>query len=155
MQYDWPREALPEPPAELPRGGWIFFAFLAGDDLLTLRVDRGSGVIVDTRIVPLGDRARAGYVANAVDLDDASARSGTAAQAAETAYGAEFRAACPDQRYQSWLAARIYAERGEIVWHVEYESVNADGEPVTPLTLDVSWETGDLQNVANADEPCA
>jgi len=153
MQIDWPREGDSQPLAELPLGGWIFLAFLSDDDLLTMRIDRGSGTIVETKQLVLGDRARAAYAAHPIELSAATTRSGTAAQAAETAYGLDFRSACHDQRFMSWLTVRQDDVAGIPNWHIEYV-VRAD-EPQPSLKLDIDWRSGEIGDVENATEPCA
>ena len=41
MQLDWPRDASVPEFTDLPRGGWIMLAYVADDELLTMRIDRG------------------------------------------------------------------------------------------------------------------
>lgn len=151
MQIDWPHERGTQAALDLPPGGWIFLAFLSENDLLTMRIDRASGVIVQTSLISLGDRARSGYADRAIDLVESTTSSSTAALAAETAHGTAFRNACPDQRFLSWLTARKSAD-GRVDWHIEYPSV-AD-EPQPPLEMDIDWQSGQIQNVANASAPC-
>jgi hypothetical protein len=153
MQIDWPHAADDLPLTELARGGWIFMAYLSQDDLLTMRIDRGSGTIVETRLTNLDDKARDAYAAHPIDLNAATTRSGTAAQAAEAAYGLEFRNACRDQRFMSWLNVEHDLNTGTPHWHIEYEA-RAD-EPQPSMKLDIDWQTGDIRNVENATAPCA
>lgn len=153
MQIDWPPERTESPAPELPRGGWIFLAFLSQDDLLTMRIDRASGTIVETGLISLGEQSRAAYAAQLLDLSWAQTSSGTAMLASEAAYGTAYRDACPDQRFTSWLTVRRLPDSGLQAWHIEYKSV-AD-EPQPSMTMDVDWQTGQIQNVTSADEPCA
>ena len=153
MQIDWPREPTDKLALELPPGGWIFLAFLSQDDLLTLRIDRASGSIVQTGLISLDKQTPADYAAQLVDLTAASTSSGTALLAAEASYGTDFRNACPDQRFTSWLTVRRLPEADSQAWHIEYKSI-AD-EPQPAMTMNVDWQSGEIQNVTNAAEPCA
>jgi len=153
MQLDWPGEAGNPPAGQLPIGGWIFMTFLSSDGLLTMRIDRGSGVIVDTEILDIDSRFRDAFPATPIDFSLAKTSSGTAASAAEVAHGTEFRSACPDQRHTSWLAVQTDSSTGATAWHIEYESRGEQPQP--SMTLDVDWITADIRNVENATEPCA
>ena len=153
MQIDWPHEADDRPLSELAHGGWIFMAFLSQDDLLTMRIDRGSGTVVETRLTNLDNKARDAYAEHPIDLNAATTRSGTAAQAAEAAYGLEFRNACRSQRFMSWLNVEQDANSRTLHWHIEYEA-RAD-EPQPSMVLDIDWQTGEIRNVENATTPCA
>jgi len=153
MQIDWPPDKVNGTVTQLPPGGWIFLSFLGSNGLLTMRIDRGSGVIVDTRILAIGERFRDEFGATPIDLSKASTTSGTAALAAETAHGTAFRSACPDKRHTSWLSAQSDPVTGQMAWHIEYE---AQSDPPQPsMTMDVDWQTGQIENLANDRQPCA
>ena len=152
MQIDWPLEPQPEQFAELPQGGWILLAFLSKGELLTMRLDRGSGTIVETRLLALVEASRDAYAAAAIDFEQASTTSGTAARAADAAYGSEYRAACPEMRFVSWLTVAREPVTGQPVWRITYET-RAE-EPQPSMMLDVDWQTGDILNVTNATADC-
>jgi hypothetical protein len=118
-----------------------------------MRIDRGSGVIVDTEVLDIDSRFRGAFPATPIDLSLAKTTSGTAASAADVAYGTEFRSACPDQRHTSWLAVQVDPSTGATSWHIEYESRGEQPQP--SMTMDVDWNTADIRNVENATEPCA
>jgi len=152
MQIDWPGDAGTVPAGQLPTGGWIFLTFLSSDGLLTMRIDRGSGVIVDTETLDIDSKFRDAFSTTPIDFAAAKTSSGTAASAAEVAYGATFRSACPDRRHTSWIAVRVDPATGALSWHVEYESRGDQPQPA--MTMDVDWKSADIQNVENATEPC-
>jgi hypothetical protein len=153
MQIDWPPDKISGPVTQLPFGGWIFLSFVGSEGLLTMRIDRGSGIIVDTSILGIGDRFRNEFGSTPIDLSKTSTRSGTAALAAETAHGTAFRSACPDKRHASWLSAQPAAANGQMAWHIEYESQGEQPQP--SMTMDVNWQTGQIENLANENQPCA
>ena len=74
MQLDWPGEAGNPPAKQLPIGGWIFMTFLSSDGLLTMRIDRGSGLIVDTEILDIDSRFRDAFPATPIDFSFARPR---------------------------------------------------------------------------------
>jgi hypothetical protein len=152
MQIDWPPDKVTGAVTQLPFGGWIFLSFLGSDGLLTMRIDRGSGIIVDTRILTIGDRFRDEFGSTPIDLSKASTTSGTAAAAAETAHGTTFRSACPDKRHTSWLSPQPDPATGQMGWHIEYEAQSDQPQP--SMTMDVDWQTGQIENLANANQPC-
>ncbi len=153
LQVDWHREDVGDPIGQVPRGGWIMFAFVSEDDMLTMRLDRGSGTIVETRVVSLDDASLERYLSNPVDYSQARVASLTAMTAVEAAYGNAWRSKCYDRRYISWVTIRTDAETGERFWHIEYEE--REGELGTNLTADVSWQSGEIMNVRNQNLPCS
>jgi hypothetical protein len=153
MQIDWPQDKASGAVTQLPFGGWIFLTFLGSDGLLTMRIDRGSGIIVDTRILTIDDRFRDEFGSTPIDLSAASTTSGTAAAAAETAHGTTFRSACPDKRHTSWLSAQPDPATGNMAWHIEYQTQGDQSQP--SMTMDVDWQTGQIENLANDNQPCA
>jgi hypothetical protein len=152
MQMDWPGEAGSPPAGQLPIGGWIFMTFLSSDGLMTMRIDRGSGVIVDTEVLDIDAKFRDAFSTTPIDFSAAKTSSGTAASAAEVAYGSTFRSACPDLRHTSWIAVQVDPATGATSWHIEYES--RGDQPQPSMTMDVDWQTADIRNVENATEPC-
>ena len=153
LQIDWPHERSNESSLELPMGGWIFLAFLSHNDLLTMRIDRASGTVVQTGIIALDGGSRSAYADQVIDFSTATTSSATAIGAAEAAYGTTFRNACPDQRFTSWLTVQRLAESAVNSWHIEYKSVAESPQP--SMAMDIDWQSGQIQNVTNADEPCA
>jgi hypothetical protein len=152
MQIDWPGDASAQPASQLPTGGWIFLTFLSSDGLLTMRIDRGSGVIVDTETLDIDSKFREAFSIAPINFSAAKTTSGTAASAAEVAYGSTFRSACPELRHTSWVAVQVDPASGATSWHIEYES--RGDQPQPSMTLDVDWKNADIQNVENATEPC-
>lgn len=155
LQVDWPREPQDEPAplGQIPRGGWIMFAYVSGEEMLTIRMDRGSGTIVETRVVTLDADSRARYLANPIDYGQSKVASLTAMTAVEATYGNTFRTQCMDRRYVSWVTIRTDDATGERFWRIEYEE--QDGGIDSSLSVDISWQTGEMQNVVNADRPCS
>lgn len=155
LQVDWPREPQddPDPLGQVPRGGWIMFAYVSGDEMLTIRMDRGSGTIVETRVVTLDEDSRVRYLANPVDYSQAKVASLTAMTAVEATYGNAFRTKCMDRRYVSWVTIRTDDTSGERYWRIEYEEQEAGVG--SNFSVDISWATGEMENVVNADRPCS
>jgi hypothetical protein len=153
LQVDWHREDVGDPVGQVPRGGWIMFAYVSGDDLLTLRLDRGSGTIVETRVVLLDEDSIHRYLRNPVDYGQARVASLTAMTAVEAAYGNQYRSKCYDRRHVSWATILTDEDTGERFWHIEYEEREADLG--TNMTADVSWQTGEIVNVTHEDLPCS
>ena len=153
LQIDWPHEPTAARKSDLPAGGWIMLAFVGGDKMLTMRLDRGSGIIVEGRISTLDAKTQSSYGASPLDLASASTTSGTAMQAVEAAYGNSFRTACPDQRFTSWIFSAVDPATGARSWHAEYEQRSDSPQP--SMSVDIAWATGDLSNVKNATQPCA
>ncbi len=153
LQVDWHREDVGDPVGQVPRGGWIMFAFVSGEDMLTMRLDRGSGTIVETRVVPLDRASRERYLANPVDYSQPKVASLTAMTAVEAAYGSAYRSKCYDRRYVSWVTILTDDATGERFWHIEYEEREA--ELGTNMSADVSWQTGEVLNVSNQELPCS
>jgi hypothetical protein len=153
LQVDWHREDVGDPVGQVPRGGWIMFAFVSEDDMLTMRLDRGSGTIVETRVVTLDDATLDRYLSNPVNYKEARVASLTAMTAVEAAYGNAWRSQCYDRRFISWVTILTDEATGERFWHIEYEEREA--EPGSNLTADVSWQTGEIMNVSNEDRPCS
>jgi hypothetical protein len=153
MQLDWPRDRPDANQSALPRGGWIMLAYVGGNELLTMRIDRGSGTIVEARLSDLDETTRASYANAVLDLSTATTTSATAMQAAEAAYGHEFRTECPDLRYTSWLSTSRDAVTGARAWHIEYEQ-RVDGD-TSSISMDIDWAWGAVQDVVNDVPPCA
>jgi hypothetical protein len=152
LQIDWPRDVAAET-SDLPTGGWIVLSFLSDDEMLTMRIDRGSGTIVETRVVDVPEDDLDTFANSVIDLSAASTRSGTAMRAAFEAYGREYRVMCPDRRFVSWLTVRRDPVSGSTYWTIEFED-HSEEEPA-PLRLDVDWQTGDVLNVENAGAACS
>jgi hypothetical protein len=152
LQIDWPRDVAADS-GNLPVGGWIVLSFLSDDEMLTMRIDRGSGTIVETRVVDVPEDELEAFANSAIDLNAASTRSGTAMRAALEAYGREYRAICPDRRFVSWLTVRRDPVSASTYWHIELED-HSEEEPA-PLRLDVDWKTGEVLNVENAAAACS
>jgi len=152
MQVDWPDESIEQLPAELPPGGWAILRYLSGNDMLTLRVDRGSGVVVETEVLRLAEEDAAHLAAHAIDFRRASTNSATAVLAAEAAYGQRYRAACPDRRRQSWIGVIADASRGRPAWFVRYQD-NDRRETIT-LSVRIDWASGDIYDEVIVDPDC-
>ena len=154
LQVDWPREPQddPDPLGQLPRGGWIMFGYVSGEELLTIRMDRGSGTIVETRVVTLDANSRERYLAHPIDYSEAKVASLTAMSAVETLYGAAWREKCMDRRYVSWSTVYTDDTTGERYWLIEYEEV--DGGINSNMSTRVSWATGEIDDVENALNAC-
>jgi hypothetical protein len=155
LQVDWPREVQddPLPLGQLPRGGWIMFAFVSEDDYLTIRMDRGSGTIVETRVVTLDSDSRARYLANPLDYSQAAVASLTAMTTIETNWGNAWRNQCLDRRYISWATVLTDPATGDRFWRIEYEE--QDGGIGSNMSFDVSWESGEVVNMTNEMRPCS
>jgi hypothetical protein len=152
MQIDWPNQVEAESGA-LPIGGWIVLSWLGSNELLTMRLDRGSGTIVETLIVDVSEDSRDAFAESALDLSFASTRSGTAIRAADEAYGRDYRSMCPDQRFTSWLTVMRDVAGGASSWHIEFEDHSK--EKPAPLRLEVDWDSGDIRNVKNERAACS
>ena len=153
MQIDWPDDMVDELPTELPQGGWAILGLLSGNDLLTLRMDRGSGVVVETELQRLSDADAAHLASHAIDFEQASSNSTTAILASEIAYGQSHRAACPERRRATWISVIHDEDSGESSWFVRYRD-NANPETIT-LSMQIDWTTGAMVDVVNTDPDCA
>lgn len=155
LQVDWPREPQddPDPVGQIPRGGWIMFAFVSDGEMLTMRMDRGSGTIVETRVVPLDQASLDRYLANPLNYDDAAVASLTAMTNFEAQFGRDWRMECMDRRYVSWATVYTDPDSGERYWRIEYEEQN--GGVGSNLSVDVSWATGQFGDATNAGKPCS
>jgi hypothetical protein len=152
MQVDWPDDSIEQLPAELPRGGWAILRYLSGGDMLTLRVDRGSGVVVETELLRLAEEDAAHLAAHAIDFVRASTNSATAVLAAEAAYGQRYRAACPERRRESWVGVITDESGGRPAWFVRYQD-NGQRETTT-LSVRIDWASGDVYDVVDLDPNC-
>jgi len=153
MQVDWPDESIADVPSELPRGGWALLRYLSGHEMLTLRVDRGSGVVVETELIRLSAADAAQLAARALDFQQASTTSSTAILATEAAYGLTYRAACPDRRRATWISAETDGSSGQRSWYVAYRD-NDDRERIT-LSVRIDWASGDIFDGVNLNPNCA
>ena len=153
MQVDWPDEMVGSLPTELPRGGWAILRYLSGSHLLTLRVDRGSGVVVETEVVQLTGPDAARLAARAIDFARASTNSTTAILATEAAYGQRYRAACPERRRATWISVLTDESTGEPVWFVRYRDNDVPDQ--TTLSVRIDWASGNIYDEVNLDPNCS
>lgn len=155
LQVDWPREPQedPDPIGQIPRGGWIMFAYVSGEEMLTMRMDRGSGTIVETRVVGLDHASLDYYLANPINYDDAAVASLTAMTNFEAQIGYDWRMECMDRRFVSWATVWTDSVTGERFWLIEYEEV--EGGPGSNLSVRISWVTGLADEIVNAGRPCS
>ena len=153
MQVDWPEDMVNSVPTELPRGGWALLRYLSGTDILALRIDRGSGVVVETELQSLSENDAAELAAQAIDFQQASTNSTTAILATEAAYGQRYRAACPERRRSTWVSVLANGAAGQSSWYVRYRD-NGDPERTT-LSVRVDWATGDIFDNVNMNPTCA
>jgi hypothetical protein len=153
MQVDWPDDMVNRVPTELPRGGWALLRYLSGNDILALRIDRGSGVVVETELQTLTDSDAALLASQAIDFQRASTSSTTAILATEAAYGQRYRAACPERRRATWISVLADGNAGDPAWFVRYRD-NGDPERTT-LSVRINWATGDIFDGVNTNPTCA
>jgi hypothetical protein len=153
MQVDWPADMVDSVPTELPRGGWALLRYLSGDDILTLRIDRGSGVVVETELLTLSGSDAATLASQAIDFQLASTNSTTAILATEAAYGRQYRAACPERRRSTWVSVVTDTDSGQPAWFVRYRD---NGDPDrTSLSVRIDWAAGDIFDAVNSNPTCA
>jgi hypothetical protein len=153
MQVDWPQDGSVTPVGELPPGGWVLLGFLSGQDLLTMRIERGGGLIVQQAVTPLGKEEAAAYLANQADLTQAKQSSADAAIAFDIANGRAFRDACPERRGQSFIQSQRSPISGEWTWTVTYMN-RRQNDPTEYMSGEMNWVTGTIANLQNEDAPC-
>jgi len=154
MQIDWPDGFDPIAEGNLPPGGWLLLGYTSGNELLTMRIDRGSGTIVQTAIVGLSNTERDSYRSHVIDFSQASTTSENAAMAFEIAYGTAFRAECEGRRPQSWLVAGASPTSGAMAWLISYVN-RSDDSPPDYMTGEIDWATGSIGQVSGQDAACA
>ena len=152
MQVDWPDDSIARPPTELPRGGWAILRFVSGQDMLTLRVDRGSGVVVETELMELSPGDAELLITHEIDFERASTASTTAILATEMAYGQSYRSACPDRRRATWISVLTGYDTGQTAWFIRYRD-NDMPDRIT-LSVQIDWESGEIRDVLNLDPNC-
>ncbi|HRA46694.1 MAG TPA: hypothetical protein PK819_01335 [Thermomicrobiales bacterium] len=153
MQIDWPEEFDPIQEGGLPPGGWILLGFVSGDEILTMRIDRGSGTIVQNAIIGISKSETDTYASHAIDFNQAAVTSVTAATAFEVSNGERFRQACPQNRGQSFIRPELDTASGNWVWDISYID-RPPNQDVRYMTGQIDWRTGQQTNVKNTDLTC-
>ena len=152
MQVDWSDESADQLATELPRGGWALLRYLSGRDVLTLRIDRGSGVVVETEVLRLSEDDAANLALQAIDYERASTNSTTAILATEAAYGQHHRLACPERRRATWISVHSDEFSGERVWFVRYRDAARPNEITLSVLID--WRNGSIYDLVNPNSNC-
>jgi len=152
MQIDWPDGYDPIAEGTLPVGGWLLLGYATPDKLLTMRIDRGSGTIVDTAIVPLTHDLANNYLSHPIMYGQGGRTSDMAVLAFEIAYGTAFRNDCSFRRPQSWVVPTV-GSHGLPVWHISYVNRH-DDQPADYLSGDLDSETGAIENVTGQNLQC-
>ena len=153
MQVDWPEDFSSSAAGQLPPGGWILFGFISGTELLTMRIERGGGNIVQMQVTPVTEDVAADYLSKVFDLAAAQQPSADAAMAFDIAHGEHFRAACPFWRGQSYMHPELSAATGAWVWALSYLN-RRQNDPAQYMTGELDWATGSIDQVQDTELPC-
>ena len=153
MQIDWPTDWSVVTQGTLPPGGWVLLGYVSGNALLTMRIERGGGNIVQAVETPITDEVATDYLANPIDLSAANQPAVDAAKAFDIAQGSTFRQQCPAMRGQSYLHPAISAATGQWVWSFLYINRRAN-DPTQYMSGEMDWATGTIDQVVDADLPC-
>lgn len=155
VQIDWPADAVQAGETDLPASGWIIYLFAAhredfGDRgvVLSLMVDRASGVVIATDVTPWTRSP-----ARKLDLPSYPVTSSVALYAAELTGGAEFRLACPQHRRVMRLSLSPGAASAHPRWVVTYEDDRAPGR--AELRVEVDAQTGEITRTEFGNTPCS
>lgn len=155
VQIDWSADAVQAGETDLPAGGWIVYLFAApredfGDRgaVLSLMVDRASGVVIATDVTPWTQPP-----ARRLDLPSYPVSSSVALYAAELTGGAEFRLACPQHRHVMRLSLSLDAAATNPLWIVTYEDDRAPGQPALRVMVDA--RTGEITRTDLGSTPCS
>jgi hypothetical protein len=137
LQADWPLDAQPAGPPEIPPGGWVRFAFLDPEraELLSLQIERYTGQIVTEDIQPWTDHRPADLPVGATVVT-----SGDAVRIAEAALGQEFRTECPVDRHRSDVI--LLVATGEAGPALAAGTPLAGTPVATPVTVDPAAAVG-------------
>lgn len=153
MQLDWPQTPSDQWSDEMPRGGWFLLTYVAGSEMLSLRIDRGSGELKESNVISITAEQASTYLSMIIDYSQASTTSETVAIAGEAAYGRAFRAQCPENRPQSWYTVARSGVTGGMIWRIDYVNRRPD-LPQDLMSIDVDWASGELENIQNLELPC-
>ena len=152
MQIDWPDGYDPVAEGTLPIGGWLLLGYATEKNLLTMRIDRGSGTIVETAIVPLTPDLATSYLSHVISYAPGGRTSTMAMLAFEIAYGTAFRNDCSFRRPQSWVIPSTGPDDSS-VWRISYVNRH-DDQPADYLTGDLDQTSGAIEYVTGQDVEC-
>jgi hypothetical protein len=144
-EFPWqaPGEAGPE---SVPSGGWLRYSFAAGTAVLSVLIDRQSGVVFSQR----ADRIRPAPTAAPL-LTTYPISSTTALLSAERIAGTEYRRACSEQRPSSWLSLTT-GSNGRPWWVVTYASVDTPNRHDIRVVIDA--QSGAVESKAVVSGSC-
>jgi hypothetical protein len=153
IQIDWPDDWATSASGQLPPGGWVLLGYISGTELLTMRIERGGGIIVQMQVTQISEDVAADYRSNVFDIAAAKQTSADAAMAFDIAHGAAFRQACAFRRGQSYLHPEISSSSGQWVWAISYLN-RRENDPAQYMTGEIDWATGSIDQVVDTNLPC-
>jgi hypothetical protein len=153
-QIDWPADPDQAKTPDLPAGGWIIYLFAAprddfGDrgEVLSLMVDRASGIVLATDITPWTKPPE-----RRLDLPSYPVSSVVALYAAELTGGADYRLSCPQFRHLMRLSLAADATAATPRWVVTYDDDRTPGR--AGLRVEVDARSGEITRTELASTSC-
>ncbi len=153
-QIDWPADPDQAKTPDLPAGGWMIYLFAApredfGDRgaVLSLMVDRASGVVLATDITPWTKPPE-----RRLDLPSYPVSSVVALYAAELTGGADYRLACPQFRHLMRLSLAADATAAAPRWVVTYDDDRTPGR--AGLRVEVDARSGEITRTELGSTSC-
>jgi hypothetical protein len=151
MRLEWPSGAESPDQIQLPESGWLVYTYAAGDETLSIYLDRRTGFYITHATSNYGDESQP-----EIDLSQYVRGSTTAALTAEVLHGASYRSACPDMRRTALVTpSRIVDGNGNVapIWVVTYADSRFTGDFDVLVQLDAT--NGNVIKSELTERPCA
>jgi hypothetical protein len=147
MRVEWPREGA-GPTTAVPDDGLIILTYAAGDEALSLLIDRVSGIIFGSETTEWSEG-----VSQPLPLTAVQRSSTVAVLAADVSAGNLYRSACPEFRNRTTVHLLTpTASMPNPAWLVAYEDERHRDQ--SDLVLRVDAVTGDIADVRRGDLTC-